>query len=138
MIKHDCITAISYSDDMTFEEVEQTEQIIRRCIESSLSRCSIYAFSQESTEDSCTFRYEIHGILPLHLLRDMANDIVTHLPHTAECRILIYSWNLGIIKGAVCKDGTYTLQSLDAIQFVGHRKIPFLSQEKVYESKIFS
>lgn len=138
MIKHDCIIVVSYSYDMTFEEVDSTEKAIRTSIESTLERCTVESCSHDVAEDTFTLRYELNGILPLHLLRDMAKGVVKYLPNSAECRILLYSSNLGVIKGAICKEGDYEIQSLDAVQSIGHRTIPFLHEEKTPEYKIFS
>lgn len=138
MVKHDCIIVISYNDEMTFEEVTATERNLLQCIESSFNRCSPSAYSHESTENSCLIRCELTGILPLHFIRDMAKDIVAHLPDNVECRILVYSSNLAVIKGAVCKQDAYTLQSLDAIQSIGNRRTHLLYEEKLNEQEIFS
>ena len=138
MVKHDYIAVVSYTNDMTFEEIEHIEKGIRTSIESIFTRCNVEALSYASSENSFTIRCELIGILPLHLLRDIAKDITLYLSHGAECRMLVYSWNLGVIKGAVCKEGTYKMQSLDAVQSVGHRTMPFFHEETIHENKIFS
>lgn len=138
MAKNELIAILSYSDEMTFEEVHSVETIVLGHIENILYNRNAEAFQHETRSDSFMIRCEINGMLSLHFLQDIAVTIVDHIPLGVECKILLFSSCLSTIKVALLNDGKYTIQSVDGTQSIEHRQVNRIQEEKIEGRQIFS